>query len=404
MMTRWFLGLILMAVVQLPAFGAELNPDKINGANFTGKLPSEDSISPLAVKVQVLLDRARFSPGEIDGRFGDNVEKALQAFAEANKLASGKVLTPEIWSKLQQASSDAVIAETVLTERDIKGPYIEKLPAKMEDMKSLKALSYTGPKEALSERFHMSQDLLAALNPGQKFDRAGAKINVVNLPKEAPAKAARIEVDKARETVRAFAKDGTLIAFYPASVGSEEKPTPSGTLKVTSIQPNPTYRYDPKYKFKGVESTKAVHHQCRPEQSGGRDVDRTVAGELWHSRHQRAVAGQQNQIARLRPADQLGRRAAGAIAQKRRRGQFRRRQAGLALISLRHSRARVFRANPESRTSSLWIAGSHQQTALRAAVDAPRNDGEFNPDKPLPASPSARHARSGFPAGCRGRG
>ena len=108
MMTRWFLGLMLMAVVQHPAFGAELTPDKINGANFTGKLPSEDSISPLAVKVQVLLDRARFSPGEIDGRFGDNVEKALQAFAEANSLASGKVLTPEIWSKLQQASSDAV--------------------------------------------------------------------------------------------------------------------------------------------------------------------------------------------------------------------------------------------------------------------------------------------------------
>jgi lipoprotein-anchoring transpeptidase ErfK/SrfK len=254
MMTRWFLCLIVMAVFQHPAIGAELAPERINGANFTGKLPSEDNVSPLAVKVQVLLDRARFSPGEIDGRFGDNVEKALQAFAEANGLASGKKLTTEIWSRLQQAPSDPVIADYVLTEADIKGPYIEKLPAKMEDMKSLKALNYTGPKEALSERFHMSQDLLAALNPGQKFDRAGARINVVNLPKQAPAKAARVEVDKSRETVRAFAKDGTLIAFYPASVGSEEKPTPTGTLKVVSIQPNPTYRYDPKYKFKGVES------------------------------------------------------------------------------------------------------------------------------------------------------
>jgi lipoprotein-anchoring transpeptidase ErfK/SrfK len=252
-MTRWFLGFILMAVIH-PAIGAELTPDKINNANFTGKPPSEDSISPLAVKLQVLLDRARFSPGEIDGRFGDNVEKAVQAFAEANKLASGKVLTPEIWSKLQQVLSDAVITETVLTEQDIKGPYIEKLPAKMEDMKSLKALNYTGPKEALSERFHMSPDLLAALNPGQKFDRAGARINVVNPAKEALPKTARVEVDKSRETVRAFARGGTLIAFYPASVGSEEKPTPSGTLKVTSIQPNPTYRYDPEYKFKGVES------------------------------------------------------------------------------------------------------------------------------------------------------
>ena len=268
-MTRWLLGFVVVVALQLPAFGAELTPERINSANFTGKLPSEDSISPLAVKVQVLLDRARFSPGEIDGRFGDNVEKALQAFAEANSLASGKVLTPEIWLKLQQASGDAAIAEYVLTERDIKGPYIEKLPTKMEDMKSLKALDYTGPKEALSERFHMSQDLLVALNPAQKFDRAGAKINVVNLPRETPAKTARIEVDKARETVRAFAKDGTLIAFYPATVGSEEKPTPSGTLKVTSILPNPTYRYDPKYKFKGVRSTKPFTINAGPNNPVG---------------------------------------------------------------------------------------------------------------------------------------
>jgi lipoprotein-anchoring transpeptidase ErfK/SrfK len=251
-----------------PAFAAELTPERINSANFSGKLPSEDSVSPLAVKLQVLLDRARFSPGEIDGRFGDNVEKALRAFAEANNLAAGKVLTPEIWSRLQ-GSGDAVMSEYVLTERDIKGPYLDKLPAKMEDMKSLKALSYTSAKEALSERFHMSPDLLTALNPAQKFNQVGAKISVVKLPTEASARAARVEVDKARETVKAFAKDGTLIAFYPASVGSEEKPTPAGTLKVVSVQPNPTYRYDPKYKFKGVESTKPFTINAGPNNPVG---------------------------------------------------------------------------------------------------------------------------------------
>ena len=79
-------------------------------------------------------------------------------------------------------------------------------------------------KEALSERFHMSQDLLAELNPGKKFDHVGDRINVVNLAHDKqPAKAARVEVDKTRETVKAFAKDGKLIGFYPATVGSEEK-------------------------------------------------------------------------------------------------------------------------------------------------------------------------------------
>ncbi len=92
-MHRWIVVVGLLALAQ-PALAAPVTPDAINTADFTGKIPDEEKISPLAVKVQVLLDRAHFSPGEIDGRFGDNVEKALLAFAEANGLPSGKALTP----------------------------------------------------------------------------------------------------------------------------------------------------------------------------------------------------------------------------------------------------------------------------------------------------------------------
>lgn len=232
------------------------NAETINAANFTGKLPPDEKLSPLAVKLQVLLDRAHFSPGEIDGMFGDNVEKALLAFAEANSLPSGKALTPEIWAKLQAGSSDPVMTDYVLTEKDVKGPFLDKLPVKMEEMKSLKKLDYTSAREALGERFHMSQDLLETLNPKAKFDKAGETITIVKLSDRKPDKVSRLEVDKVRQTVKAFAKDGALLAFYPASVGSDEKPTPSGALKVTSVHANPVYRYDPKYKFKGVELSK----------------------------------------------------------------------------------------------------------------------------------------------------
>jgi lipoprotein-anchoring transpeptidase ErfK/SrfK len=103
----------------------------------------------------------------------------------------------------------------------------------------------------------MSEGLLAALNPAKKFDRAGEAIFVTNVP-DKPAKLAigRIEVDKSRQTVKAFDSSGALIAFFPATVGSEEKPSPGGSFKVMSADRNPTYRYNPEYKFKGVKSKK----------------------------------------------------------------------------------------------------------------------------------------------------
>jgi lipoprotein-anchoring transpeptidase ErfK/SrfK len=269
-MIRWLVATILSGWLVFPALGAGLDAAAVNGAEYRAKLSAEDRIDPLVVKLQVLLDRARFSPGEIDGKLGENAEKALKAFAEAKGLPSDKALTPEIWTMLAAVSGDPVITDYKISKSDAQGPFLEKLPAKMENMKGLKALSYTSPREAVAEKFHMSEDLLSALNPGKKFDQAGETVSVTNvLKKQAGLKVGRIEVDKSGQTVKAFTASGELVAFFPATVGSEEKPTPVGTLKVVSTDANPNYRYNPDYKFKGVKSKETFTINPGPNNPAG---------------------------------------------------------------------------------------------------------------------------------------
>ena len=269
-MIRLFAATIFLGWLVFPATAAGLDAAAVNNAEFRSKPADEDKADAAVVKAQVLLDRAHFSPGEIDGKLGENAQKALRAFAEAKGLPSDKALTPEIWNALAGTSQDPVIAEYKISENDVKGPFLEKLPAKMEDMKSLKALSYTSPREAIAEKFHMSEGLLSALNPGKKFDRAGETIFVANVPNKPPKLAIRrIEVDKSGQTVKAFDPSGALIAFFPATVGSEEKPTPGGTLKVVSADANPNYRYNPDYKFKGVKSRRAFTIPPGPNNPAG---------------------------------------------------------------------------------------------------------------------------------------
>jgi lipoprotein-anchoring transpeptidase ErfK/SrfK len=241
---------------------------------------SDEKPDPLIVKAQVLLDRAHFYPGAIDGRKGDNYRRALSAFAVSQGLPATQDLTPELWDKLQATSDKPAVTEYTLTEADAAGPYVERIPPKMEEQAELKTLGYTNPREMLAERFHMSRDLVGALNPDKPLDKAGTTIAVAAVDpmttdkpkgKDLPGepKVERIEVDKTSRDVRAFGADGKLVAYYPASIGSSEKPAPSGETKVKGVAFNPDYTYNPKYGFKGVKAQHKFTIQSGPNNPVG---------------------------------------------------------------------------------------------------------------------------------------
>jgi lipoprotein-anchoring transpeptidase ErfK/SrfK len=246
---------IVIAISLLASPAASLDAQSINDAQWSAKTHAKGAIVPALVKAQVLLDRARFSPGEIDGKLGENIKKAVAAFATAQGLPAPDGLTEEVWQKLVAGSQAPVLKEYTVGEEDVRGPFIDKMPPKMEMMQDLPALGYVSAREKIAERFHMSPELLTALNPGRTFATAGESIVVANVAtSELPEKAARIEVDKSAQTLRVYGRAQRLLAFYPVTVGSVEKPAPSGRVKVTAVNRNPTYRYNPDYAFKGVKS------------------------------------------------------------------------------------------------------------------------------------------------------
>ena len=230
----------------------QLSADAVNQAEFAPSLKS-DRANAVMLKAEILLDRAAISPGQIDGKDGENARKAIAAFQQLHGLDATGKLDQDTWKEITQNANEAVITEYETSEQDIKGPFVKAIPKKLEQMARVGHLSYTSPLELLGEKFHVDPKLLRQLNPGKNFDQAGTSILVPNVgARERSRNVASIEIDKSTRAVRALGANGELVAFYPASIGSQEKPAPSGEFKVRSVAHNPTYHYDPKFKFKGV--------------------------------------------------------------------------------------------------------------------------------------------------------
>jgi lipoprotein-anchoring transpeptidase ErfK/SrfK len=236
-----------------------LNADTVNQAQVSPKSKARTAASAVLLRAQVLLDRANFSPGVIDGKSGENARQAIAAFQKTRGMRADGKLDRETFAKLMETGSESALVEYKIAEADVKGPFVASMPKDLEQMAGLDHLGYASPLELLSEKFHASEALLKALNPGQTFETAGATITVPNVRTARTAgKVVKIEIDKPAKGLRAFGPGGELVAYYPASVGSKEKPAPSGTYRVRRAVFNPTYTYDPKFAFKGVKAKKKV--------------------------------------------------------------------------------------------------------------------------------------------------
>ncbi|KPF42466.1 L,D-transpeptidase [Rhizobium sp. AAP43] len=244
----------------MPYGGPDLPPpdDMAPAKVVTPDIPVKTNLSRLEITaLQVFLDREGVSPGVIDGKMGQNVNKAIVAWQQI----TGETLDPnnaeDILERLRMTGGMALKSYTI-TAGDAAGPYVASIPEDYAHKAQLPAMAYTSTAEMLAERFHMDEDYLRELNPGVDFTIPGTIIKVTDPGEVKTGSVARIVADKGLKQVLAYSEDGSLLAAYPASIGSADTPSPSGTVTIERIALNPGYTYNPKVNFQQGNNTKIL--------------------------------------------------------------------------------------------------------------------------------------------------
>lgn len=232
---------------------------KLNDPN-TNDAVDPSSRGEAVVRAAILLDRINFSPGEIDESYTKNLGKAISAFQSENGLVPTGSMDPGTWSALNsaqlipQGSPPPAITTYVIAMEDVGGKF-RRLPRVtgsnagqrlMLAEAKLPALNYESPLQLLGEKFHCSPQLLIALNPGKSFNKAGVQILVPNVLTPDPPVPASVIVDAATSSVRAVDASGKILAFYPATIGSQHDPLPLGNWTIRGISWYPKFKYNPK--------------------------------------------------------------------------------------------------------------------------------------------------------------
>jgi len=193
------------------------------------------------LRAQILLARAHFSPGEIDGREGDNFKRALRGFQEAHSLPVTGLPDQATMTALNSDIAP-LLKKYTITEQDTAGPFVE-IPEDMMEQAKLDSTGYSSIEEELAERFHISTGLLKRLNPKVPLT-AGKEIEVPDTGVAPEGHATRVVITKAG-TLTAYDEAGKIIAQYPCSSGSEHDPLPIGTWKIERVVKNPPFFYNP---------------------------------------------------------------------------------------------------------------------------------------------------------------
>lgn len=153
------------APVAYPTMAADNMADQMasrDGEQVANDIPDPEERPTM--QAQVVLDRAGFMPGVVDGKMGMSTVNALKGFQEANGLeVTGKLdeATKKALSKWQSIPATRVV--TIPADWGSETYY--KIPEDVADKAKMPSLGYASLDERLAERFHTTVAVLKTLNP-----------------------------------------------------------------------------------------------------------------------------------------------------------------------------------------------------------------------------------------------
>ena len=233
-----------------PTPAATTSPD--NPAISLAELAQKPEI---VTRLEIFLDQHSFSPGKIDGHWGDFCAKALQRYQLAHGQETGSQLDPAIGRELTQISP--LYINYQLNADDFR--HVGKAPRRPAEQARVKSMPYRSILDFVAERYHSDETFIRKLNSGRNMKtlKPGDTIRVPNVmpfqienvqPVENlplnPALASRtIKVDTRARMLDVVDGD-KIIGSYPVTPGSKRLPAPIGTWKIVRITLMPWFRWD----------------------------------------------------------------------------------------------------------------------------------------------------------------
>lgn len=236
--------MVFLAVIAANAFpqtSDEFDQIRIGGTQqYVVPAPLRDDT---IINVQIIMDRAGYSPGVIDGLDTPRFKTAFNLFAAS--LPNGLSLDDEGTIARLLALEGTPFVSYEITEDDLDHGFTPKIPFRYIEQASMKRINFRSPSEMLAEKFHMDERFLLELNEGRDFSKVGTTIRVASVGQPLQRQVVRVEADKSNLQVRAYDAHDKLVAVYPASIGSDATPSPTGMHTVRNKAQNPAYTYDP---------------------------------------------------------------------------------------------------------------------------------------------------------------